>query len=382
MALTDKLTAIGDAIRDKTGSTDLLTLDAMPTAISGITTGGGEGGGLTEEELTITGNCSHRFANGGWDWFIENYGDKITTKDITSATYMFSSSKLEEIPFDINLSTTVFNGVNIGSIFNASNITKPPYITGKVSHMDSIFSSCYYMTEIPEDWIEKIDLSYIQNDSGTKMNSIFNNCYSLRKIPINLLRNLYNKTTSSSYSPYYSNFRSCYALDEIKEIAVLMQTLTSSMFTMSFQYIGRVNSITFAMQEDGTPNTASWKSQTISLTERVGYETNVNNITDYTAYHGITADKQVTDDASYQALKDDLDWWTTNVSYSRYNHDSAVETINSLPDTSAYLAEKGGTNTIKFKGASGELTDGGAINTLTEEEIAVATAKGWTVTLV
>ena len=65
------------------------------------------------------------------------------------------------------------------------------------------------------------------------------------------------------------------------------------------------------------------------------------------------------------------------MSYSRYNHDSAVETINSLPDTSAY-----GTNTIKFKGSAGSATDGGAINTLTEEEIAVATAKGWTVSLI
>jgi hypothetical protein len=69
------------------------------------------------------------------------------------------------------------------------------------------------------------------------------------------------------------------------------------------------------------------------------------------------------------------------LSYCRYNHDSAVNTINSLPDTSAYLAEKGGTNTIKFRGTLGSKTDGGAINTLTEEEIAVATAKGWTVTL-
>ena len=38
--------------------------------------------------------------------------------------------------------------------------------------------------------------------------------------------------------------------------------------------------------------------------------------------------------------------------------------------------------TIKFRGEAGSATDGGAINTLTEEEIAVATAKGWTVTLV
>jgi len=48
-----------------------------------------------------------------------------------------------------------------------------------------------------------------------------------------------------------------------------------------------------------------------------------------------------------------------------------------LPDTSAY-----GTNTIKFRGAAGALTDGGAINTMTAEEIAVATAKGWTVSFV
>ena len=88
----------------------------------------------------------------------------------------------------------------------------------------------------------------------------------------------------------------------------------------------------------------------------------------------------MTDDTTYQTLKNDPDWFTTDINYSRYNHDSAVSTINSLPDTSAYLASAGGTNTIKFKGESGKLTDGGAINTLTEEEIAVATAKGWTVT--
>ena len=97
---------------------------------------------------------------------------------------------------------------------------------------------------------------------------------------------------------------------------------------------------------------------------------------------GITADKQVVDDATYQALKNDPDWFTIDVNYSRYNHDSAVNTINSLPDTSAYLAANSGTNTIKFKGESGKLTDGGAINTLTETEIAVATAKGWTVSFV
>ena len=41
MALTDKLTAIADAIRAKNGSSGSLTLDQMPTAITGITSGGG-----------------------------------------------------------------------------------------------------------------------------------------------------------------------------------------------------------------------------------------------------------------------------------------------------------------------------------------------------
>lgn len=53
MALTDKLKAIADAIRAKTGQTGTLTLDAMPSAIAGISGGVTEthdgNGDLTEE---------------------------------------------------------------------------------------------------------------------------------------------------------------------------------------------------------------------------------------------------------------------------------------------------------------------------------------------
>ena len=116
------------------------------------------------------------------------------------------------------------------------------------------------------------------------------------------------------------------------------------------------------------------------MTKYVGWSRAKYIILDYN--NGITSNKQVKDASTYEALKNDPDWFTENIAYSRYNHDSAVATINSLPDTSAYLASVGGTNTIKFQGSSGTNTDGGAINTLTSSEIAVATAKGWTVTLV
>ena len=41
MALTDKLTAIADAIREKTGSTEAMTLDEMAEGITGLDTSGG-----------------------------------------------------------------------------------------------------------------------------------------------------------------------------------------------------------------------------------------------------------------------------------------------------------------------------------------------------
>jgi hypothetical protein len=148
------------------------------------------------------------------------------------------------------------------------------------------------------------------------------------------------------------------------------------MLSSSFGYCYRLKKLTFAL-EDGQPIKVNWKSQTLDLSNNVGYSYDVARITGYNS--GITADKLVINEAAYQALKDDEDWFTTTPDYSRYNRTSAVETINSLPDTSEYLASAGGTNTIKFKGTSGATTDGGAINTMTEEEIAVATAKGWSV---
>lgn len=54
MALTDKLTAIADAIRAKTGGTDALTLDGMAEAVAGIEAGGGVDLAKAIVERTVT----------------------------------------------------------------------------------------------------------------------------------------------------------------------------------------------------------------------------------------------------------------------------------------------------------------------------------------
>ena len=58
MALTDKLTAIADAIRGKTGKTDGLTLDQMATEIAGIGQGSSDGGasGIYMAKVTMADN--------------------------------------------------------------------------------------------------------------------------------------------------------------------------------------------------------------------------------------------------------------------------------------------------------------------------------------
>jgi len=86
----------------------------------------------------------------------------------------------------------------------------------------------------------------------------------------------------------------------------------------------------------------------------------------------------VVDATTYNQMKNNPNWWSASLAYSRYNHTSAVETINTLPDTSN-VANSG--NTIAFKAGAGSGTDGGGIDDLTAEEIAVATAKGWTVSI-
>jgi hypothetical protein len=337
-------------------------------------------GGIDEEDLIITGDCTYRFAYGGWNWFIEKYGDKITTQDITKTQYMFYQNPIEHIPFTFNFKYS-YNNIQ-GFLSDCQQIKTIPKITGKIQGYD-IFGGCKNIREITDDDISGIDFSYYDtlpdnSTESTPARGSFRDCLSLRKLPMIFFE---KGGKSGGYSGAFYNFRNCYALDEIVNMPIpnYLSTWTSNAFS-SFNGFYRMKNFTFAMP-NGIPYTVKWKSQTINFggSNRTGSTPDTNYIIGYNS--GITIDKRVTDDASYQALKNDPDWFTADVNYSRYNHDSAVATINSLPDTSAYLATAGGTNTIKFLGEAGTNTDGGAINTLTAEEIAVATAKGWTVTL-
>ena len=376
--------AIANAIRGKNGTTTTYKPSEMAAAITAIT--GGGGGDLPGEALTITGNCSYRFANNGWDWFIKNYGSRVTTNGITDCSSMFRNSKVTNIPFELNFNSStsyisaeyMFNGCS-----NLQEISK--FNNMKIGPSNSMFAGCMMLKNLPDNLAEWFDWGYYDNLTstyeGTRRN-MFDQCFSLRNIPISFLEYV-NKSASNNNSYLYNGFSMCMSLDELLNLPIpYTATWNNDAFYYSFNMCARFKNLTFKTP-NGQPYIKQWKKQVIDLSFGVGYiynNTYKQNILNYNS--GITADKEVTDDATYQALKNDPDWFTTKVEYSRYNHDSAVATINSLPDTSAYLASAGGTNTIKFNGAAGSATDGGAISSLTPDEIAVATSRGWTVTLV
>ena len=369
------LTAIGNAIRGKTGGTELIAPLNMPTEINGISTGTT----LPEEAFNITGDCSYKFTNNGWNWFINTYGSQVTTNNITNCSQMFSSnSEITTIPFSINCDSTK-SPIPCNYMFSGCNkLTALPEVTIKPQDFYNMFTNCQCLREIPDSYSETFDFTYFNSNASASCTFNFYECYSLRKIPSGFLKKIYNLITSQYSQFYYYGLTYCYTLDEIVGLPVAPAKISGNAFNNTFDKNTRVKNIIFDTNEDGTAKTAQWKGQTINVRGVGIANTLLHYIVGYNS--GITADKEVKDDATYAALKNDPDWFTRDVAYSRYNKTSAIATINSLPDTSAYIAANGGTNTIKFTGAAGSATDGGAINTMTEEEIAVATAKGWTVT--
>lgn len=417
----ETLTDIADAIREKTGSTNTIKPIEMANVINELNI-------IPDERLIFSGICRYRWPYNYGNWLFKNFGEKLTTQDITTRDYMFyNSNTLEEIPFDINLSTHNF-GIDY-AFYECAKLKKIPPIVGEMcsfshtfegcdslesipnltwaaqsdnygsveaafkdckhlknipyiynlspSDLHDLFYNCQNLQIIPEDYTDTWNWNRLHTSSYSYGGSMFYNCYSLRNVPKTLLHNLWNIYTSAYSNMYYQLFDYCHSLDEVKELGISSASLTSNVFSSTFFWCQRLKDFTFQTNEDGTPQTAKWKNQTIDLSQYVGYgkDTYKKYLLNYNS--GITADKEVVDDITYQLLKDDPDWFSIDLAYSRYNHDSAVNTINSLPDCSAT-----GTNIIKFKGQAGSATDGGAINTLTEEEIAVATAKGWTVSLV
>ena len=375
------LTAIGNAIREKNGSSELIAPLDMDTAITSLAT-------MPPEELVITGDCHYKFASPSWNWYIENYKNNITTNNITDCSYMFfNNAELTSIPFTINVSkeaqnySYMFQGTNITSIPTILSPTKDKLGSNQqFPNIRSIFKNCK-TKYIPYNLISNLYgfnsenwALFREQEQGYNLGGMFEGCSNIRTLPTltQLSTNLVQPTTGIAPSGFMYNklFYDCESLDEITYIPI-QQPIKTNAFSNTFDLCFRAKNITFT-----SGVVAKWTNQTIDLSQYIGFHPTGELFGDF------DRTTEITDSETYNSLKNNSNSWTALQVYSRYDKTSAINTINSLPDTSAFIAEQGGTNTIKFSGTNGFYTDGGAIIDLTEEQIAVATAKGWTVSFV
>ena len=178
MALTNKLTAIANAIRAKTGSTAKLTLDQMPAAIASIETGGGGGDNL-EEFITRT---IKTFSNSS----ITKIGDsafesceKLTSVNCPAVT------KIGHAAFQYNYSLTSINFGDVTSIgMNA--FANCPYITEAdfpyVTELEGgTFYQCKNLTNVNIPNVTKVQLKD------------FSECYALTKLDLPSVTYIYTQ---------------------------------------------------------------------------------------------------------------------------------------------------------------------------------------------
>ena len=418
------LTSIGNAIREKTGNSELLSVpDGMVAAIESITTGGGSAV-LPEELRVITGNVQHLFSRDYATLYVNTYGKQLTTKDLVNPQMFYDNRTIEEVPFDLNIAGGYTNAlfdtcqklkkiknINIANPTNTQNglgncfyncyklkeigVIRNPFIT----HFAQAFYNCNILNYIT------IEGAVVENTGLYTLYNAFFYCWGLREVDSSLLKLLRVKRAGGYYAGCARVFYGCYSMDRIVAFGVPIssssQTHTDNFYNETFNKCYRLDELTFETNEDGTPKELYANNQVIDLSQDVGYCPNsawqichiagdimegkkVPAFYDYIQpsasptdiqNYEITADKHT---AEYYNHKDS---WTEDYLYSRYNHRSMVNTINTLPDTSTFISSNGGTNTIKFKSNQGDSSPWGGASNLTEEEIAVATAKGWTVSL-
>ena len=302
----------------------------------------------TAQDLAFTGDQANGlFSNGRLSWVLEHYTSLLSFSNIQNADSCFYSLKS-----DIDLTNLTFymkDGYsnNIGNMFRYSNLPHLPHIVGAINNCSELFRECH-MKSIPDNFFDDFIFKKKPSFYSTYIScsSIFQGCKNLTKVPsLKAFKqiDLALIPTSAYGNFYYYLFNACSSLQEVRDLPIVYginSEVKQNFFAGIVERTEKLSSFTFE------PN------QTARLSDQVLYLASTGYKNDY-----------------YNRYRKD----------SVYNYNSAVETINSLPDTSAFLAEAGGTNTIIFYSDQGANTEGGAIGNLTAEEIAVAAAKGWTV---
>lgn len=415
------LTAIGDAIREKGGTTDLIPVVDLADAITNLPSGGG--GEPLEQKYQITEGAG-TFKNSNMAWLLDDYFQDSVEINIKnkSCQEMFYGAKFTDEQLK-NLERVKELAPYVASaMFQNSNVKKLP-ITGFLINNDyqpkanNMCNGASMLEEI-DDEVGAIMAEGFKACSGatnTNIQNMFYECTKLKYISPLLLKSW----TGLQFSrDYYTTFYACNSLRALEGLGVV----TAPYFYEPFYNLRMISKLTFDVHEDGTPyvvTNSKWGGNSFNLRSYFGwwsysspdpiYNSVDNNYklsalkatgTNSTLFNYDTTPDFVNGTTIFTLSEaeifnsngryDDLleNWWYDDHRYSRYGARELAETLLSLPDTSAV----GNVNTLQLKTGAASCVKvlkqkGNALsilNTIDDvatnypDAVAAATAKGWT----
>ena len=229
---------------------------------------------------------------------------------------------IKNIPENITISTTDCTNM----FYQCIELERIPFIdTSAVTSMSSMFYNCYKLEEI-----QLMDTSNVTNMSG-----IFYNCYKLKSLPV---------FNTSNVTTFANAFRECHELEEIPAFD------TSNVTNLNNTFFNSTKIKTIPLLEAGkvTLVTSAFFKNTSLV--------NLGGLKDLGKAYDTTRSE------NYSSYTLDLSWSTL------LTYESLMNVINNLYD-------------IKSAGCNNQSLKLGYTNKakLTEEEIAIATNKGWNV---
>lgn len=386
------LTAIANAIREKTGETGTLLPSAMPDAIASI-----QGGGLDLDGKNLSYYAVMQPSNRAY--INELIYANPELHNISGLDYAFSRrtnveniSEFEDTVIDIYVTNNCTIGY-FGSALSFVGGTEPDgFYFPKVrlhgvlgSGLNTAFNLQTYMQDYPEGLFDDVTLgsSYVTGYLG-----IPNRLSCLRDLTpyFKLLGTVPSGSSSSSFmygaTGSSSEQKYMFALETMGELPLSKwgSATTNLIYgggSTSNDLQNKIGHFLAHVTCDGKPISSGQTYNGIYLS-KLGYTTY-----QYAASNYMTA-IEINSTETYNAWKanprgadGNTTYYSKSPEWSKYTHASAVETINSLP-----VVQSGGlTLTFSQMADCGRSTPDGAVGDLTEAEIAVATEKGWTVTI-
>ncbi len=192
MALTDKIKAIADAIRSKTGKTETMTMEQMVTEIEGIESGGGGGEKILYMDAALLN------AGGAYPADADDY----TTAVIPAEATFVSLEVFDNLP---NIDTVIINGncefETYGEYDSSAKATV--YRNALVAADVSIRKLCIFGRDaIPNNFAQTMySLAEVEIDACPSIgNYAFSNCRALRRLTIGTMGDIWQYAFDSCYS--------------------------------------------------------------------------------------------------------------------------------------------------------------------------------------